>query len=157
MKKNVNKIMKSNDLKFGKNNEVVVQGILERHFGEQVNKYRNKFSTFDYYIENKKKKITDIIELKSRRANIGDYDTQLIGLNKINKGIEQMKKGIKIWLCFHLNDGTYIYNLHKDHKFKTCMLGNFARNDKADELCLIPNSYLTKINFPNEPIVVNFD
>ena len=43
-----------------------------------------------------------------------------------------------------------------NHEFETTFLGNYARNDKAKELILIPNLVLNKV-IPKEQQIVNND
>ena len=146
MTKRLNVSQKFADINFGKKNEDIVKIKLEEHFNKKVKKYSFNYSAFDYYIEDEDGKITDVIELKSRRNCSKVYDTQLIGMNKIRKGKKFISEGVNVYLCFKLTDGLFMYKLRSNDNFKTAKLGNFARNDKASELALIPNDYLSKID-----------
>ena len=73
------------DVLFGMMNEKNTKVIVEQILGKSVNKYTNKYSVFDFYIE-KDDKLRMNIELKSRRNSSTAYSTQLIGCNKIDKG-----------------------------------------------------------------------
>lgn len=142
----VNQVQKKNDVLMGIQNETEVQKILSKHFSKRVHKFTQKYSIFDFYMVNDNSVITDYVELKSRRNDIKKYPTQFIGLNKIERGFQEIKKGKNVYLCFKLTDGLYMYKLKFEDEFKTIISGNFYRNDKASELCLIPNNILIKIH-----------
>tara|TARA_R110002073_G_scaffold320989_1_gene496853 strand:+ start:10236 stop:10724 length:489 start_codon:yes stop_codon:yes gene_type:complete len=150
----VNQTKYNADLKFGLRSEGEVQQRLIDHFKQDVKKFKNYYSVFDYYITNQNGKISDIIEVKSRRNDSKKYDTQLIGMNKVNKGKKELKKGVKVWFVFNLTDGLYKLELNEEHQFKEVMCGNFARNDKASKLALIPNEYLSKIELIDKGTIV---
>lgn len=143
----LNKPQKDLDLMFGKQSEDKVQRILRQHFNSRVEKYTNKYSIFDYWICNEKGKITDMIELKSRRNDATKYPTQLIGMNKYLRALKEIREnGVDVWFCFKLTCGLYIYKVNPKDQFKTIFTGNYYRGDKTDELILIPNTFLTKID-----------
>lgn len=145
--------MKIEDLIFGRQSEEFVRNMLMKHFQRPIHKFKHKYSTFDFYMTDKKGNITDIIEVKSRRNNTKRYDTQLIGVNKIEYAKKQMKMGVIAHLCFNLQDGMFIMKLHPEHEFKQVQLGNFRRGSPPDCLYLIPNFYLSKIDlFDKHPI-----
>lgn len=153
--------LKKLDIKFGDLNEKNTKSIIENWLGIELESYEDKYSTFDYY--NTEKKI--VVELKSRRNGIKKYDTQLIGYNKLEKAHTKLLNGYIVYFFWLLTDGLYCYKVDINHKFKRVFLGNYARNDKSKELCLIPNMFLRKTKprveetdepKPYEPIVVEF-
>jgi len=171
----MNKLMYKDDLKFGNVNECICLNILRKNYGN-VLKFSNKYSVFDYYIEDinsntkiNNKRVSVLFELKSRRNNINKFNTQLIGQNKIDKARTLLKKdkNLIIFLLYKLNNELFIYQVDKDKEFQTCRLGNFARGSNAEDLYLIPNELLTKINIneedykeyvkPPTPIKITFD
>ena len=145
----------ANDLSFGMRKELEVHNILKEHFNKDVKKFKEFYSVYDYYILNNEKKITDIIEVKSRRNDSKKYDTQLIGKNKVDKGMKELEKGKNVFFIFNLTDGVFKFELKKEHKFKEVICGNYARGDKSSKLVLIPNEYLTKIMI-DEKGTINF-
>ena len=156
--------MYKSDLKFGNLNENIVLNILRKKYGN-VKKFENKYSTFDYYIEDinsntkiNNKRVSVLFELKSRRNDIRKFDTQLIGQNKIDKAKNLLNKDNKliVIILYKLNNELFSYKLEKDKQFKTCRLGNFARGSNAEDLYLIPNDLLERIDFKKEDIVEFF-
>lgn len=162
------------DKKYGALNENIVLNILRKKYGD-VKKFENKYSIFDYYIEDinsntkiNNKRVSVLFELKSRRNTIDKFNTQLIGQNKIDKAKNLLSKDnqLIVIILYKLNSEIYSYTLEKDKEFKTCRLGNFARGSNAEDLYLIPNDLLEKINFvendikeflpPTSPITLNF-
>lgn len=156
----VNQHLKKLDISFGELNEDNTQKIIENWLGISLTKYKDKYATFDYF--NVDKKV--IVELKSRRNDIKKYETQLIGNNKMVKALKKKEDGFNVYFFWLLTDGLYVYEVNRNHNFKKSYLGNYARNDKSSELCLIPNTYLNKTepkgeNTPIkklEPFIINF-
>tara|TARA_R110002096_G_scaffold17332_6_gene60188 strand:+ start:281 stop:766 length:486 start_codon:yes stop_codon:yes gene_type:complete len=141
MNRELNKKLKSLDIKFGDDNEAIGKVLIEEYLEVPLRKYTNKFSVFDFY--NTDLKI--LVELKSRRNDSKKYDTQLIGNNKWKTAKQKVKDGYKVYFFWLLKDGLWFYEVNNNQEFKTSYLGNYARNDKSKELVLIPNIVLNKI------------
>ena len=149
--------MYENDVKFGLSNESKASKHIEKFLKEYVKKFENKYSIFDYYIEDinsntkiNNKRVSVLFELKSRRNTIDKFNTQLIGQNKIRYGrtIMNKKKDYEVfyfYLLEGLKEGThelylYIDEVNKDLEVRR--LGNYARGDKSSNLCIVDNQDL---------------
>ena len=133
--KNVDLAQKAMDVQFGLKSQNEMIDKLDKYFNDEFYEYKNKYSIFDFH--NKKENI--FIELKSRRNSSKVYPTQLIGWNKYDRAIKKVKEGKQVYFIWKLTDKTLIYKVNLKDTFETKMLGNFQRNDKADELVIIPN------------------
>lgn len=139
------------DVLFGLMNEKNTKVLVEELLGESVNKYKNKYSTFDFFIE-KDKEIIMNIEIKSRRNSSKTYPTQLIGCNKIDKGRSLKQKfGDKYntLYIFKLTDGIF-YWVDDGSELEFVMKGNFNRGQAPNQLYLIPNDKLIRFE-PSSP------
>ena len=102
------------DLSYGLISEEVVIDLLQKHFGTTF-KHNGGYATFDFTSIN-----GDIeVELKSRRIRHDQYDTAIIGFNKVEYCRNPDKK---YYFAFLYTDGLYIVQ-HKADLFKT-----FTRN-----------------------------
>ena len=70
---------KKDDLKFGLENEIKVLPLIEQFLETKLKKDENPYSIYDWWNETK----TIFVELKSRRITHNQYDTAIIGENKI--------------------------------------------------------------------------
>ena len=97
-----------NELKVGLANEDIVKKELEREWGIKLN-HRSKYDVFDYDTEEK-----DIfIEVKSRNIKHNEYDTALIGYNKIQRGLElqELNKDCQVYFVWKYKDGIFFVKL----------------------------------------------
>ena len=141
MNRELNKKLKKLDVIFGGDNESIGKSLIEDYLEIPLRAYQDKYSTFDFY--NTEMKV--VVELKSRRNDSKKYKTQLIGSNKWNSAKSKIKDGYKVYFFWLLIDGLYVYEVRENHEFEKTLLGNFARNDNAKELILIPNLVLSKV------------
>lgn len=141
MNRKLNRKLKTLDIKFGDDNESIGKELIEEFLDMPLRSYQDKYSVFDFY--NTEMKV--LVELKSRRNDSKKYKTQLIGCNKWNSAKNKIKEGWKVYFFWLLEDGLYVYEVCANHQFETTFLGNYARNDKAKELILIPNLVLNKV------------
>ena len=146
----VNKKLKSLDIKYGNDNQSIGKDMIEDYLDLPLRSYKDMYSTFDFY--NTEMKI--LVELKSRRCDSKKYKTQLIGKNKMDSAKKRIKEGFKVYFFWLLEDGLWVYEVCPNHEFETTFLGNYARNDKAKELILIPNLVLNKV-IPKEQQIIN--
>jgi len=133
--RNVDLAQKAMDVEFGLKSQNEMIEKLDKYFNDEFYEYKNKYSIFDFH--NKDENI--FIEIKSRRNSSQVYPTQLIGWNKYDRAIKKVKEGKQVYFIWKLTDKTLIYKVNLVDTFETKMLGNFNRNDKADELVIIPN------------------
>ena len=133
------------DQKFGKGNEDKFKMIVEQIVGKKVQKYTERYATFDYHIKGEMD-----IEMKSRRNDILKYPTQMIGCNKINSGRAKMNRfpHYKVLYIYVLTDGIY-YWYDDGRPLKFIMKGNYARGQTPQQLYLIPNELLTRFEPPS--------
>jgi hypothetical protein len=102
------------DLTYGLMSEAVVIDLLQKHFGTSFT-HNGGYATFDFTSIN-----GDIeVELKSRRICHDQYDTAIIGFNKVLYCKNPAKK---YYFAFLYTDGLYIVQ-HKADLFNT-----FTRN-----------------------------
>lgn len=106
---------RNKDIKYGEQKENDLIDIFKREFNTNFKK-TSKFNEFDYIscpLTAKRcrggKKI--ILELKSRRVKKNTYKTTIIGLNKVNKGLELIKEGFEVYFVFCFTDGLFRYKL----------------------------------------------
>ena len=97
---------------YGINQEIKLYEILKISF-PNLKRTLDKYDDWDYIDEELKYKI----ELKSRRIKSDEYDSTIIGSNKIFKGMKEKKNGYKILYIFNYIDKIYYYRLKKHHKF----------------------------------------
>ena len=83
--------------------------ILEKFFNIKLETPTNKFSTYDYFTEDKK----IWFELKSRRTYKTQYPDVMIGANKINKGLKLIENGCDVYICWKFIDKLCYYKLDK--------------------------------------------
>tara|TARA_R110000823_G_scaffold88133_1_gene196300 strand:+ start:201 stop:698 length:498 start_codon:yes stop_codon:yes gene_type:complete len=141
----VDEKQKQKDIEFGSDNEKTTQEEIEDYLGLTLMKYKDKFSTFDFY--NTERKI--LCELKSRRNDDKKYKTQLIGQNKINKARVKHSDGFQVYFFWKLTNSLYVWKYDPKVELETRELGNFARGDKTDTLYLIENKIMTKVKANN--------
>jgi len=106
-------IRKQQDIEYGIEQENKLLRIIEEYLDIELNKSNNEFSVIDFY--NTKEKC--YVELKCR-TNIPstNFYTLMIGKNKIDKGIELLKKGCRCILLFNYLDYFYSFELTDDNK-----------------------------------------
>lgn len=105
----------------------------------------DRFNLFDYISTEK-----DIyIELKTRTCSHLKYKDTMIGMNKINRATDLIKKGKKIYFIFKFTDGVYYWE-YKDTYDNEWVRGG-GRSDrgvsewKTNGYLYIPNNLLLKI------------
>ena len=134
------------DLKFGFKKEKDVLPHFNKFFSCDAIIQEDKWATFDYYDE--KNKIYG--ELKSRRVKKQQYDSIMIGYNKIRKGLKLVNKGYRVILMWCFTNKLCYFELTKDNFNKNWVsynhLGRYdrGRNEKQD-LAFIPVDKLSNI------------
>jgi hypothetical protein len=120
---------KIQDLKFGLEKENENYEIIKNFFNcGELNK-TSKYGIIDFYND------THYIELKSRRINYNDYNTSIIGKNKIDY-FKKLKK--ECYIIINYLDGLY-YIKYDDNIFN-----NF---DIKNEVIIRDNKKENKINY----------
>ncbi len=116
----------------GAQKEKQAQKIIEKHLNTTL-KNTGKFHTFDW--------INDeyLIELKSRNCKKNKYPTTMVGMNKINAGLKQIKEGKKVIFIFGFDDGYYKWNLTLDAVYEKKKGGRWDRGmSEIKEYAFIP-------------------
>lgn len=93
------------DIIYGGQNEIRLKPKIEAHFNTKLNKTFGRYNPFDF--EGDKIKI----ELKTRRNTKFKYPSSMIGHNKIEEGLNLIKKGFKIYFVFCFTDTISYYEL----------------------------------------------
>ena len=94
------------DLIFGTGHEEALKSSIEQIAGCPLNRLGG-YNIFDYVNDNQ----TVFVELKSRRIKHNDYDTAIIGLNKVRVACTDPKKDY--YFCFNYTDGLYYIKYDK--------------------------------------------
>ncbi len=94
------------DFDYGRCEELRILPIINKYY--KCNATETKpYHTFDY--KDKHKKI--YFELKSRRVKKDDYYDTMIGINKIDEGLNKIKKGYRVVFIFNFSDHLCQYEL----------------------------------------------
>ena len=131
------------DYAYGVNNEQQAKSKLDVFFNTKLI-HRGGNATFDY--DNWS---NVFVELKSRRIRHDQYDTAIIGANKVESAIKNSQN--TYWFCYQYEDGLYgiKFDAEKFSKFERRMYSRGSRYDKNDrpQLCyFIPTKELTNLS-----------
>ncbi len=92
------------DAVYGRHKELEVRPMLTDIYNQKFKDYsEDKYATFDFISEDQNM----ILELKSRRCKSNTYPTTIVGLNKIEKAKELVKKDKVVKFLFNFTDGLY--------------------------------------------------
>jgi len=138
----------SADKQFGNHNERVYLPIIARFFNTTLQKTADNYDPLDYCDVPK----TIFVELKSRRIKHNDYDTCLIGANKVTKCEENLRvnPNTKHYFCYVYTDGLY-YIEYNPEQFSTFKRNFYQRGERSDihdnpkDTIFIPTSLLQQI------------
>ena len=137
---------KSQDLKFGSDNEKKLLEIFRQYFkSDTLNKTTNCYDQYDF-IDTKNK---IIIELKSRRIRKLQYYDVMIGYNKIENGFKHIDKGYRVFLCWSFIDNLCVHELTKENFNKSWLKigGRWDRGSDETNMCyFVPTKEMTDIN-----------
>ena len=89
---------------------------------DNLEKTKDRFNHFDF----KSDKI--LIELKSRRNNKNKYPTTIIGLDKVEAGINNIKEGKKVYFVFNFTDEICYFELTEEYDYKVVSITRYDRN-----------------------------
>lgn len=140
------------DLEFGLKSEEKVKGTLEQAFGCPLTK-QSSFCRMDF----RNSSSTLYVELKTRRIRHNQYDTIIIGANKVRFCTDPDKDYYFVYSCL---DGIY-YIKYDEELFSTFDgVRGFERNTRDEahvnhptDVVLIPTKLLKKLG--SEPIYVS--
>lgn len=142
-----------NDLAFGEANEMTTHEVLEAYLDTTLER-KGGYAVFDF--ENPTKTI--FVELKSRRIKHDQYDTAIIGLNKI--AFCDQVNDVDYWIAFCYTDGVFVIKFDKELFDGFEVRHNYQRGFRNDasnrpqSVVMIPTNLLTKVN-PSELINKN--
>jgi hypothetical protein len=116
----------SQDLITGLSNEEIVKMEIEAKWNVKLT-HRSKYNPFDFDGENL------LIEVKSRQIAHNQYDTCLIGLNKITLGLKLEKENpdLQVFFFWKYTDGIFYAKLG-DFEYK--INDNYSRGERADRV-----------------------
>lgn len=126
---------------FGIKGEIGLKEIIQDYFHTTELKKLSKFHPFDY------KTNTSYFEIKTRRTNINDFPSTLIGLNKFEFG-ENLPNFEKCYFIFQFKDGIYYYKYEKNdiNLYEQKHIYRRDRNCVSSKWhILLPNDKLIKI------------
>ena len=130
------------DIDYGLQNEKLCINKIEKFFNQQLIKL-DYYNDFDFTNNDN----TLLIELKSRRCKISDYNDTMISVSKINKSKKIIKNKVKkvdIYFFFYYTDNNLYFWKYDDNvnlRIDNC---NYRGENKKN--AYIPISLLTKIN-----------
>ena len=128
------------DIDYGLKNENICFEKIERYFNEKLVKL-DYYNDYDFTNSDN----TLLIELKSRRCKITDYNDTMISVSKINKSkkiIRNKNKHIVIYFFFYYtNNDLYFWKFDEkvNLRIDNC-------NYRGETKTYIPTALLTKIN-----------
>lgn len=123
---------KQQDLEFGGRGELSILKHLNDFFGVDIIKTKSITDPFDFETKTECKRNIKI-ELKTRRNTKDKYPTTMVGLNKVEKGLELLKPengGYEIYFYFKFTDGLYYYKLEED-SYKDYTIEKGGRVDRG--------------------------
>ena len=125
------------DEEFGQVNETKAENYIQRYFKQNTFKKLSKFNVFDYEGD------TALFEIKSRRILSTDYETTMIGYNKI---LHAQKFDQDVFFIFQYTDGNFYYKYDRSESFEIKKGGRYDRGrpEKSDYY-YIPINKLIKI------------
>ena len=88
-----------NEIAFGKSKEnELFEEIKDFFKDDKLEKTKDRYNHFDFISDK------NVIELKSRRNTKNKYPTTIIGLDKVEKGIEYIQEGKDVYFIFNFTD-----------------------------------------------------
>ena len=131
------------DVDYGLENERICQSKIENFFNEKLNKL-DYYNDFDFSNSDN----TIMIELKSRRCSINEYNDTMLSISKINKAKKLSKnknKNIQIYFFFYyLKNELYYWKYNEKIILRIDNNCNYRGIRKS--YTYIPTNLLTKIN-----------
>ena len=141
------------DTKFGlKKEEEAIKCFSDNAPTGKWNEFKkmNEFNHFDYCAHPTNRKRSAFVEIKSRRNAKNAYEDTMVPSVKIEKALNLIRLGHKVYFVFNFTDGIYFIDLEK----AIVRFGKGARTDRgALELghyAYIGVDLLTKIGEKNE-------
>jgi hypothetical protein len=142
---------KKEDIKFGLSNEEKALPQITTFLNTELKKDPNPYAIHDWWNETK----TIFVELKSRRITHNQYDTAIIGLNKIKKCDNPNVNYYFVWLytdgLFYLKYDKEVFDkfvIQKDYKIQYRF---DVGKSEYSSVVHIPYKFLTKL--PNTMIL----
>ena len=131
------------DVDYGLENEKICFDKIEKFFNHKLNKL-DYYNEFDFTNSDS----TIMIELKSRRCRISEYNDTMISISKINKAKKLIKnkfKQVAIYFFFYyLNNELYYWKYDDKINLRTDNNCNYRGIRK--QYAYIPTNLLTKIS-----------
>jgi len=141
---------KKEDLKFGLENEKKVLPVLEQFLETKLKKDTNPYSIYDWWNETK----TVFVELKSRRIAHNQYETAMIGENKVKMCNNPSINYYFVWLytdgLFYLKYDKKLFDSFDKKELKISFRYDVGRSEISNVIH-IPYKLLTKL--PNTLIL----
>ena len=130
------------DIDYGSQNEILCKCKIEKFFNQKLQKL-DYYNDFDFTNNNNL-----LIELKSRRCTINEYNDTMISISKINKAKKIIKnKNTKInvyFFFYYLHNDLYYWKF--DDKINLRVDDNCNYRGIRKSYAYIPTNLLTKIN-----------
>ena len=130
------------DIDYGLKNEIINIDRIQKFFDEKIMKL-DYYNEFDFTnVEG-----TLLLELKSRRCKLTDYNDTMISVSKLNKSKKLIKnkvKKIEIYYFFYYTNNDLYYWKYDDKV--NLRIDNCNYRGELKKNAYIPISLLTKIN-----------
>ena len=112
-----------NEIALGKSKEnELFEEIKDFFKDDKLEKTKDRYNHFDFISDK------NVIELKSRRNTKNKYPTTIIGLDKVEKGIEYIQEGKDVYFIFNFTDEICYFKLNKDYDYKVIQITRYDRN-----------------------------
>ena len=112
-----------NEIAFGKSKEnELFEEIKDFFKDDKLEKTKDRYIHFDFISDK------NVIELKSRINTKNKYPTTIIGLDKVEKGIEYIQEGKDVYFIFNFTDEICYFKLNKDYDYKVIQITRYDRN-----------------------------
>ena len=172
--KNENQTIKKKDLRYGKYYEKLVLEKLKKYVSNNTNQYKNKYSQLDFWIGENEDNIDIFLEVKTRRGYLNksnkkfcfngkEYDTIMMGYNKIEKARRHLNNSKRVIFLFNLDSNEiqskvkigkqkkylYYWELTTDNEndFKIGNGGNYKRNQSVHKCIYLKTNKLKRIKY----------
>ena len=142
------------DLAYGSFYELQLIKQFETLFDMKLHNYEDKNAIHDFYIRDKNNVIIGLVELKTRRIKKDQYDTIMMGHNKLIEGKKRVKEENNIRFVVYIWGLDNKYGAGKsfyywietldieDKQYYIDHNGNRSRGDKDKKVCMVYTEYL---------------
>tara|TARA_R110002167_G_scaffold44739_1_gene134470 strand:- start:13696 stop:14193 length:498 start_codon:yes stop_codon:yes gene_type:complete len=157
-------IQQSKDIEYGSYYERMLKKTLSEKHDIELKQYTDTKAIHDFYINDKEGNIIGLVELKTRRIKVNQYDSLMLGFNKIEEGRRRVKlEGIKfivyVWCLDGKCDKEFYYWIEtldkKQNEYYIEYNGNRSRGDSDKKLAMIYTDCLKEIKELKKDLIIH--